>query len=73
MKLEWILHSARGKLLRQARAELGQISINPGSIAERQLFLSICRGSFPEADVLLRSERVPSWPKLRALCGCPWN
>src|SRR5258708_34946702 len=68
MKFEWILHAARGQLLRQTRPQLRQVSIDLRCVAKRQLLFRLRGGALAEIDVVLGGEPVPArleWCPLR--------
>ncbi len=73
MKFEWILHAARGQLLRQARAQLCQVSIHLRRVAKRQLLFRIGGGSLAEGNVVLWRKPVPAWLKGSSLPRCAGN
>ena len=67
MKFEGVLHSTRGQLLRQPRAQLCQVSIDSWGIAKRQLLFRIGGSSLAEGDVVLGRKLVPARFELRPL------
>ena len=73
MKFEGILHSTCRQLLRQPRAKLRQVGINPRCVARRQQLFSIRGCSLAEAYVVLRRKLVPTLFELRSLRRCVRN